>query len=72
MNLAQLGKLLILFGVTLVLSGLLIIAVQRAGLFRLPGDLSFNVGRVRVWLPLGTSILLSLVFTLLLNLWLRR
>jgi len=38
----------------------------------LPGDLSFGNGNVRVFVPLGTSLVLSLLLTLLLNLFLRR
>ena len=39
---------------------------------RLPGDLSFEWGGARVYMPLATSILLSVVLTIILNLLLRR
>jgi hypothetical protein len=39
---------------------------------RVPGDLSFGKGNVRVFVPLGTSILVSIVLTIVLNLFLRR
>jgi hypothetical protein len=39
---------------------------------RLPGDLSFGKGNTRVYVPLGTSIVLSVVLTIVLNLFVRR
>ena len=36
------------------------------------GDLSFEWGGARVYMPLATSILLSIVLTIILNLLLRR
>jgi hypothetical protein len=38
----------------------------------LPGDFSFKVGNLRVFFPLATSIVLSVVLTLLVNLFFRR
>ncbi|HEX2069498.1 MAG TPA: DUF2905 domain-containing protein [Actinomycetota bacterium] len=38
----------------------------------MPGDFSFGGRNWRVYLPLGTSILISIVLTVLLNLFLRR
>ena len=38
---------------------------------QLPGDFSFQTGSVRVYLPLGTMIVASIILTLLLNLLLR-
>lgn len=59
------ARLLIGIGIALVLVGL---AWQflpwRPG--RLPGDLAWGKGNVRVFLPCGTSILLSLLLTLVL------
>ena len=39
---------------------------------RLPGDIAIERGNFRFYFPLGTSIVVSLVLTLLLNLFLRR
>ena len=52
--------------VLLVLGGVLLIAT-RAGLplGRLPGDLSYRGRNVQVFFPLGTSILLSIVLSVL-------
>jgi len=43
----------------------------RLGLGRLPGDVVVRRGSFTVVFPLATSLLLSLVATILLNLWLR-
>lgn len=69
----ELGKLLILAGGALVIVGILLMVSQRIPLLgRLPGDVSFQWGGVKIYFPLATSIILSIVLTLLLNLWLRR
>jgi hypothetical protein len=69
----ELGKLLIFAGGALLLVGILLTVAPRVPLIgRLPGDLSFERGGVRVYLPLATSFVLSIVLTILLNLWLRR
>ena len=69
---AEMGKLLVLVGAVVAVTGLALVLGGRFGLGRLPGDLSFAVGSGRVYLPLATSLALSVVLTLLLNLVLRR
>jgi DUF2905 family protein len=69
----SLGRLLLIFGLILAgLGGLLLLAGQIPFLGRLPGDFSFGSGNVRVYIPLATSIILSLVLTVVLNLLARR
>jgi hypothetical protein len=53
------------------LGGLLWLA-GRLGLGRLPGDVVIRRGSFTLAFPLVTSLLVSLVATVLLNLWLRR
>ncbi|MGH2768408.1 MAG: DUF2905 family protein [Candidatus Methylomirabilales bacterium] len=67
-----LGRTILGFGVLLVLVGGLMMLFGRAGLPSLPGDLSFRRGNFRVFLPLGTSLLLSVLLTIVLNLLIRR
>jgi hypothetical protein len=62
------GRILIMFGIVLVIVGLLVQFAPALRLGRLPGDLSFGNRNVRVYVPIGTSILLSLALTLLLSL----
>jgi DUF2905 family protein len=66
------GKLLLVAGVVLVVLGLAFVLAGKGLIPRLPGDLSFGKGRTRVYVPLGTSLLLSVVLTVLLNLIFRR
>lgn len=69
MALADLGKVLILIGALILGLGLLLIlAGNLPFLGRLPGDISFQWGNVRVYIPLATMIILSIVLTVLLNL----
>ena len=66
----QLGRALLVVGVAVGLVGLIL--AHRLGLGRLPGDVVFKGKHVTVYWPLMTSIIVSLLLTLLLNLWLRR
>jgi hypothetical protein len=72
MNLGDLGRLLVLAGVGLAALGLVLVLGARVGLGRLPGDLSFGDDNVRVYFPLATCLLVSLVATVVLNLFVRR
>jgi hypothetical protein len=50
----------------------LLVVGERFGLGKLPGDLVLRRKNFTLHFPLATSIVVSLVLTLLLNLWLRR
>lgn len=69
-DLSSLGRTLVLIGIGVALVGGLLWALGRTGLpvGRLPGDFRFEVGGASCFVPLATSILLSLGLTLLLNL----
>jgi Protein of unknown function (DUF2905) len=62
---ADVGRLLLVFGVLLVLIGG---ALMLFGRFHLPGDLTFKSGNMTIYLPIATSIILSIVATIVLNL----
>jgi hypothetical protein len=64
------GRLLVIAGLVLVAVGLLVMAAGRMGfpLGRLPGDISYRGKHVSVWAPLGTSLLLSVLLSLVLYL----
>jgi len=62
----QFGKWLVAIGAAIIGLGLLLILLGRIGLFRLPGDLSFGGRHWRVYFPLASSIILSLLLTLIL------
>lgn len=59
------GRLLLVFGVILVVIGA---ALMLFGRFHLPGDFTIRSGSVTVYVPLATSIIFSLVATVVLNL----
>lgn len=59
---------LIVAGIGLVLAGLFRPAGHGSGLGRLPGDLRASRGPLTFVAPLGTSLLLSVILTLALNL----
>jgi hypothetical protein len=64
----QLGRLLIVFGAVLIIIGALFVLSSRfpwLRIGRLPGDFSWGRGSVRIYFPLMTSILLSLLLTLI-------
>ncbi|MGQ9495955.1 MAG: DUF2905 family protein [Thermoanaerobaculaceae bacterium] len=68
---AGLGRVLITFGCTLFGLGLLLMLLEKVG-WRLPGDFVFRGRNWTFYLPLGTSVLLSALLTLLLWLFSRR
>jgi hypothetical protein len=69
----DLGRMLVIAGVLLLLVGLVIIGLPRLGINvgKLPGDFQFNNGSLTCLVPLGTSILLSILLTLGLNILIR-
>ncbi|HYZ10797.1 MAG TPA: DUF2905 domain-containing protein [Actinomycetota bacterium] len=66
------GRVLLILAVVLAVFGVLFILAGRGALPRLPGDIAIERRNVRIYVPLGTSILLSVVLTIVLNLFLRR
>jgi len=63
-------RFLIIAGLMLVAGGLLWPLSERLNLGRLPGDFVIGRGSFRLYLPLATSLLISLVLSLVL--WLMR
>ena len=65
--------MILLFGFFMVaLGGLLMIGGKLFGLGRLPGDIFIQREHFSFYFPVVTSIVLSLLLTVLLNLFLRR
>jgi hypothetical protein len=62
---ADVGRLLLVFGVLLAVVGG---ALMLFGRFHLPGDFTFRSGNVTVFVPLATGVLISIVATIVLNL----
>ncbi len=66
------GRALIGLGIAVIVVGLLVEFAPALRLGRLPGDFSFGNGNVRLFIPLGTSILISVLLTIILTLMNRR
>lgn len=63
------GKLFIFIGlIFLATGGLLLLANQVSWIGNLPGDLSYESENLKVYVPLTTMLIVSLILTLLLNL----
>ncbi len=64
------GRLLIVLGIALVIAGIVVLGLERAGLGlgRLPGDFAYRGRNVQVWIPLGTCIVLSVLLSAVLYL----
>ncbi len=57
------GKLLVVLGLVLVLLGLLLWLLGRIGFHGLPGDIVYETEHVKVYFPLATCLVLSLVLS---------
>jgi hypothetical protein len=68
----ELGRLLLVIGLVLVVVGGLAALGVRLPFGRLPGDISIQGERGGIFIPLGTMLVVSVVLTLLVNLFLRR
>ena len=59
---AGMGKILILLGGVLIVVGLILVFAPRIPYIgKLPGDIHFKRGNVEVYVPLATSIVLSII-----------
>ena len=75
MDLGSLGRLLVTVGVVLAGIGLVFVLSERVPfLGRMPGDIELRGNGWTVYAPLATSIVLSILLTVAINLfgWLRR
>jgi hypothetical protein len=74
-GLGSLGRTLLLLGALVALVGVILLVAERfpgLRIGRLPGDISVERDRFRFYFPLGTSIAVSVVLSLLLWLFARR
>ena len=66
---ADTGRILLVVGIVLALVGG---ALMLFGRFQLPGDFTLRSGNLTVYIPIATSVILSVVLTIALNLLFRR
>ncbi len=68
----ELGRVVLLIGVLLVVIGGLAMLGVRLPFGRLPGDIAIEGERGGIYIPIATMIVISVVLTVLLNLFSRR
>ena len=61
-------KLLIILGIVILVMGLLYPYIKKLGLGQLPGDLMFKSGNSTFFFPIVTCIIISVVLTIIFNL----
>jgi hypothetical protein len=62
----QIGKWLILAGIVIALLGAFVMVLGRVGFFKLPGDLQFGGKNWKVYFPIASCIIISIVLTIIL------
>lgn len=60
------GKVLIIAGLVLIAVGIAWVAGERLGLGRLPGDIVIEREGMRIYVPIVTSILISIILSVVL------
>ena len=68
----ELGRVLLIIGVVLVVVGGLAMLGVRLPFGRLPGDIAIEGERGGVYIPIVTMVVLSVILTILVNVFLRR
>jgi hypothetical protein len=62
----HIAKWLILTGLIIAGLGVFVLVLGRFGLFRLPGDLEFGSRNWRVYFPIASCVLISIILTFVL------
>lgn len=68
----SIGKVIITLGVTLIIIGIIITYGSKLGLGRLPGDIFIKKGNVTFYFPILTCVIISILLTLIGNIFFRR
>jgi hypothetical protein len=66
-NSMDVGRFLIVAGTVIIIVGALFLVADKFPIGRLPGDLRFGNDKVRIYVPIATCILLSVIITLVVN-----
>lgn len=62
------GKILVFLGIVFVICGILFLIADKIHFPRLPFDIYIKKNNLHIFIPIGTSLLLSFILTILLNL----
>ncbi len=68
----EVGRILLVVGLLVALVGLLLMLGVRLPFGQLPGDIRIEGERGSIFIPIATMIVVSIILTVLLNLFLRR
>jgi hypothetical protein len=63
---SMMAKMLFVIGVVLVILGLALYAGEKLGIGRLPGDIVIEREGTRIYIPLATSLVISILLSLVL------
>ncbi len=72
MNWVEMGRFLIIAGAVILVLGVVFVLSDKLPLGRLPGDFRFGTGRFKIYIPLATTLLVSLLLTLIVNFFSRK
>ena len=68
----EVGRILLVVGLLVAFVGLLLVLGVRLPFGQLPGDIRIEGERGSIFIPIATMIVVSIILTVLLNLFLRR
>lgn len=68
----ELGRILLIVGLVLVVIGGLAVVGVRLPFGRLPGDIAIEGENGAIYIPLGSMIVVSIILTIVFNVFLRR
>jgi len=68
----SIGRLIIMLGIILIVIGAAITFGSKIGLGRLPGDIFIRRGNMTFYFPILTSIVISILLTVVANLFFRK
>lgn len=72
MNWVEVGRFLVVAGTVILVLGVIFLLSDKIPLGRLPGDIQIGNGRFKIYIPIATMILLSIILTLILNFFSRK
>jgi len=68
----RIGPILIAVGLFIVLIGTIITVLSKLGISKLPGDILIQKGNFTFYFPIVTMLLVSVVLTIIVNLFFRK
>ena len=72
MNWVEVGRFLVVAGTVIIVLGVLFMFADKLSLGRWWGDFEFGNGKFKIYIPVATSVLISIILTLILNFFSKR